>query len=216
LQKVSQDVSTSLIAKGDFQAAHKSLPREFREVYAMPKIRDQVKAIGPNNVKAMIEYELAILASRMVTGGNLTDDLVDFVSAQLMEMFPTESIADIKLCFERGSMGKYGDIQRMDGVTIGGWMAMYLDEKYDQAERELAKQKSHDDDARGAKKPIEGLEQVYKQMADESNKNYETRTLKSEELSKIFKRSAPVDISAQIKKRDEDFIKQQEQQSKQP
>lgn len=154
------------MAQGKVLEASKLLPRTFREVYAQPKIREQITAIGEAPVKAMIEFQLARLASLMVTGGNLNDDMTDFISSQLIELHPTESIADLKLCFERGAMGRYGSIQRMDGITIGEWVEKYLDEKYAELETLIEKRKTND----VAKEPVDGLEDFYARMRDESAK----------------------------------------------
>lgn len=113
------------------------LPTKIELVFEQPKIREMCKAIGEANVKLMIQFELVKLAELMSVGGNLNDAQVEFVSEQLMELYPNESIADFKICFRRGAMGTYGQIQRMDGLTIGEWMKLYLNEKYEVLERQL-------------------------------------------------------------------------------
>jgi hypothetical protein len=180
------------MAQGKLPEATKLLPRTFREVYNHPKISEQVTAIGEVAVKAMIEFQLARLASLMTTGGNLNDTLTDFISSQLMEMYPYESIADIRLCLERGAMGRYGEIQRMDGVTIGTWMGMYLDEKYNELESKITERKAND----VTKQPIEGLEEAYMKMKDQSKADYDKRQFEKDELSRMFKKSLPVDMEA--------------------
>lgn len=89
----------------------------------------------------MIEFELIKLSTRVSVGGNLTKAQVPFIAERLIQDYLGESLADFKLCFERGAMGYYGEMQRLDGVTIGGWFKKYLDEKYEVAERELVKAK---------------------------------------------------------------------------
>jgi hypothetical protein len=56
-------------------------------------------------------------------------------------MFPHESLADFKLAFERGCMGQYGDIFRMDGIVMRKWMERYLEEKYQYVEDAMMKEK---------------------------------------------------------------------------
>lgn len=102
----------------------------------------------------------------MTTGGNLNDDTIDFISNQLIELYPTESIADIRLCFERGAMGRYGQIQRMDGLVIGEWMSQYLEEKYTELETLIQKRKTNDI----GKEPVSELEDIYKSMLSENTK----------------------------------------------
>lgn len=102
-----------------------------------------VKAIGIYAVKAQIEFELVNLASLMSVGGNLNDAQIQFIADQLINLYPTESIADFKICFGRGAFGHYGAIQRMDGITIREWMAKYAEEKYLVMEDMLMKEKEN-------------------------------------------------------------------------
>lgn len=170
------------MAQGKLPEANKLLPRAFREVYGYPKIREQIKAIGTAPVKAMIEFQLARLASLMTTGGNLNDDMTDFISAQLIELYPTESIADIRLCFERGAIGRYGQIQRMDGLVVGDWMTQYLEEKYTDLETLIEKRKATDI----TKEPVEDLKPVYAKMADDTTKKYMVKQFEKEEMARKY------------------------------
>jgi len=110
-------------------------------VFDQPKVFEVIKTVGEESVLRQIEFELVCLADLMSVGGNLKEAQILFIARQLIEMYPNESIADFKLCFQRGAMGLYGDIQRMDGITIGKWMAAYLDEKYQVLETKLMKEK---------------------------------------------------------------------------
>jgi len=80
------------------------------------------------------------MRSLITVSGNLNDGQVQFIATQLVEMFPGESLADFKICFERGCIGQYGEIFRMDGIVLRKWMEQYLDEKYQLIEQELYKQ----------------------------------------------------------------------------
>lgn len=117
------------------------LPAKIELVFEQPKISEMSKAIGEQNVKLMIQFELIKLAELMSVGGNLNNAQVQFISEQLIELYPTESIADFKICFRRGAMGAYGQIQRMDGLTIGEWMKQYLNEKYIVLETQLREER---------------------------------------------------------------------------
>jgi hypothetical protein len=125
----------------------------------------------------MIQFELIKLAELMSVGGNLNTAQVNFISEQLIEMYPTESIADFKICFQRGAMGKYGDIQRMDGLTIGEWMKQYLKEKYEILEDQLMKEK----------------EEYYKPVVPENlDRDWLTEWQKAIDESQGFKPMAPL------------------------
>lgn len=102
-----------------------------------------VRAIGVEPVKRQIEFELVNLASLMSVGGNLNDSQVTFIAEQLIELYPSESIADFKICFTRGAIGAYGQIQRMDGITLREWMEKYLEEKYKVMEDILMREKEN-------------------------------------------------------------------------
>lgn len=102
-----------------------------------------VKAIGVEPVKRQIEFELVKLADLMSVGGNLNDAQVTFIAEQFIELYPSESIADFKICFNRGAIGAYGQIQRMDGITLRAWMEKYLEEKYIVMEDILMREKEN-------------------------------------------------------------------------
>jgi hypothetical protein len=89
-----------------------------------------------------VKIELIKLSERVSVSNNLTDTQTEFIATQLVEMFPNESLADFKLCFERGCIGQYGEIFRMDGIVLRKWMEKYLDEKYVVIEEELRKERS--------------------------------------------------------------------------
>lgn len=127
--------------EGNFKQAHDLLPTTFREVFEQPKVFEQIIAIGEKSVLRQVEFELIQLSLLVSVGGNLTDAQVPFVARNLVAMYPKESIADFRMCFERGAMGRYGPMQRLDGATIGEWMGKYLDEKYSAYEAVIDKTK---------------------------------------------------------------------------
>lgn len=116
-------------------------PAKIEHVFDQPKVCEVILAIGKAPVLNQIEFELECLADLMSVGGNLNTAQVPFIASQLVEIYPTESIADFKICFRNGAMGSYGQIQRLDGITIRGWMEQYLDEKYQVMEDNLMKEK---------------------------------------------------------------------------
>lgn len=188
--RVQQEPITAAMARGDFAGAMKLLPSTFREVYALPKVCEQVKAIGLAPVKAMIQVQLGILASLMTTGGNLNDAMANFIAGSLIDMFPTESVADFQLCFQRGAMGRYGQIQRMDGITIGEWMGKYLEEKYSELESHIDKRKAND----VGKQPVDDLKPIYDKMKAENTKFLAVNEFNKQEYQKKYSAMNPEEI----------------------
>lgn len=119
------------------------MPSKIENTLDLPKVREMVLASGEKAVLGFIEFELIKLAERINVSGNLTDGQVEFIARQLLGMYPNETIADFKICFERGSSGAYGKIWKLDGVEIGNWMKLYLDEKYKVVEAEMMKEKDN-------------------------------------------------------------------------
>ena len=106
-----------------------------------PPCSMMIKSMGGQAVAAYIEFEL-IRISRLFSGsGNLNPEMIEFIPNQLLNLYPNESLADFKLCLERGVSGLYGPLQRLDSATIIGWMGEYLEEKYKAKEDALMKAK---------------------------------------------------------------------------
>lgn len=99
--------------------------------------------ISTEKVPAFIEFELIELASMMNVDQrlNLQAHQLPVIAQQLYEAFKSESIEDISICFKRGAMGNYGEIFRLDGAVITGWMKRYLEEKYQVVESTLMQEK---------------------------------------------------------------------------
>lgn len=129
------------VQANNFKKASAMLPAKIQQVFDQVKVMEMVQTIGKAPVLNQIEFELECLADLMSVGGNLNVSQVPFIAEQLVEMYPTESIADFKICFRAGAMGKYGEIKRLDGATIGLWMQDYLEEKYQLMEDILMKEK---------------------------------------------------------------------------
>lgn len=141
LQKILESEFSIAVLNNDFKKASDLLPKRIEQVFDQPKVNELTKALGSETVQLMIEFELINLAALMSVGGNLNNAQVPFIAEQLIGLYPNECIADFKLCFKRGAIGLYGDIQRLDGITIGGWMKAYLEEKYEVLESQLMKER---------------------------------------------------------------------------
>jgi len=123
--------------------ASELLPRKISLATKEPPICDVIKITGNAAVVRFIEFELVKMSALVSVGNNLNDMQVQFIATQLVEMFPNESLVDFKLCFERGCIGQYGEIFRMDGIVLRKWMEQYLGEKYEVIEDELRNAKDN-------------------------------------------------------------------------
>lgn len=125
-----------------------SLPSTIQQAIGHPPICDLEKVVGKNQIVRYVEFELVKMTALISVGSNLNDAQVQFIATQLVEFFFNESIADFKVCFQRGCMGQYGEIYRMDGIVLRQWMEKYLEEKYTVVELNWKKQKEDE------KKPV--------------------------------------------------------------
>lgn len=134
------------LAAKRFDKVSSNLPTKINGTFDLPKLHELIIATGEKNVKGFIEFELVKLAERINVGGNLTDSQVEFIASQLVGMYPTETLADFKLCFEGIAMGRYikqDKIFKLDGSEIGYAVGQYLEEKYRLAEDLLMKEKDN-------------------------------------------------------------------------
>lgn len=142
MQKLLQSEWLKTLASGNLKRTSELLPSKMTLVTKEPPICDVEKITGRGAVVRFVEFELVKMASLVSVGNNLNDSQVQFIATQLVELFQNESLADFKLCFERGCIGQYGEIFRMDGIVLRKWMEQYLEEKYQVIEEQLKKEKS--------------------------------------------------------------------------
>jgi hypothetical protein len=144
--KLSQDATVQALAVKQFDQVSSRLPSKIKGTFDLPKLHEMILATGEKNVHGFIEFELIKLAERINVSGNLTDGQVEFIASQLVGMYPTETLADFKICFEGIAMGKYikqDKIFKLDGSEIGYAIGQYMEEKYRLAEDELMKEKDN-------------------------------------------------------------------------
>lgn len=139
MQKLSQSAVCETLMADNYEGTSNLLPTTVKNAIGQPPICDMEKVIGRGKLVAFIEFELVRLSTLISVGGNLNNAQVQFIATQLIELFPGESLADFKICFQRGAIGQYGEIFRMDGIVIRKWMEQYLEEKYTIVEEELKK-----------------------------------------------------------------------------
>lgn len=124
-----------------FDKVSESLPSTIKGAIEQPPISEVMKVTGRGQVVRFIEFELIKMTTLVSVGNNLNNSQVEFIATQLVELFPNESMADFKICFQRGCIGQYGEIFRMDGIVLRKWMEKYLDEKYETLVDDLNKYK---------------------------------------------------------------------------
>jgi hypothetical protein len=117
------------------------MPDRIEKALDFPIVNEVIRAVGEQEVVKYIHYELIKLANLVSVGGNLNDMQAAFIAQELVKIYPNETLADFKLCFNRGAIGQYGQIFRMDGIIIREWMEKYLEEKYVVVERKLMSEK---------------------------------------------------------------------------
>lgn len=113
------------------------MPARIEDALNFPVVKEVVKVAGEVAVQKYLEFELIKLAHLVSVGGNLNNAQVVFIAQELIKIFPNETLADFKLCFQRGAIGQYGEIFRMDGIVLREWMNKYLEEKYQVIENKL-------------------------------------------------------------------------------
>jgi hypothetical protein len=141
LQQVSQHDTVQILLTGKIDELSKKLPSKIEGTFELPKVREMVVVAGESLVLQFVETELVKLAALVNVSGNLTDFQVETIAKYLIDTYPNETIADFKICFTSGAMGKYGQIFRLDGIVISDWMKQHLDEKYKILEDQLMKER---------------------------------------------------------------------------
>lgn len=119
------------------------MPARIEDALNFPVVREVIGVAGEMEVRRYIEFELIKLANLLSVGGNLNNAQVVFIAQELINFFPNETLADFKLCFQRGAIGQYGQIFRMDGIVLREWMTQYLEEKYRIVENKLMSEKDN-------------------------------------------------------------------------
>lgn len=135
----------SQLVRGEFKAYSEALPDTIQGALGFPTISTLVRQTSKEVVQLALEYELVKVSALVSVGGNLTKAQIPFIASQFMINFPNETVADFKLILTRGATGLYGEIQRLDGVTVGVWTEAYLEDKYKAIEDKLMREKDNND-----------------------------------------------------------------------
>lgn len=101
------------------------------------------KETSSQTVTAFLRIIIAQTVGYFNVGGNMSEDQIKQTALDIMEDYYYLTIEDFKLCFSRGRRLQYGEIYRMDGSIIFGWLAKYTEERLNTAEEIY--QKKHQD-----------------------------------------------------------------------
>lgn len=126
------------------QEVARLLPDKVEEAIKGTPISMLAKAVDIRNIEAFLAIELTKLKSMVNVDDrlNLQPHQIPMISEELVNTFKNENLADFKICFRNGWMGKYDEkLLRLDAAVIMQWMYKYLDEKYAAVEKALKAEK---------------------------------------------------------------------------
>jgi hypothetical protein len=197
---------SELLAVQRFDQISAACPAKIEGTFDLPKVSELVLANGRENVELYIRFELIILADLINVGGNLTTPQVSFIASELVNLFPNETLADFKLCFQRAARGDYNtekDIFRLDGIVVRRWMEQYLEEKYRVMEDKLMKEK---DEIYQQPIPVQDRDELAKKYLDIMEKQLrpdgmKTTLSKNHEYMQALKGISQQEINAEGQER---------------
>lgn len=158
LRHLSQKPIVTFLQEGRMDKVANLLPSTIEQAIKGTPVAMLMKVVDRKNIEAFLAIELTKLASMINVDErlNLQGHQIPFICAQLVDTYKNESLADFKICFDRGVMGRYDDkLLRLDGAVINQWMAKYLEEKYQVIEAVLMSEKENPYQATVSKKPEE-------------------------------------------------------------
>jgi hypothetical protein len=142
------EIKIDAIKCADFKTARALMPTTIQkaviEGVPMSVVVKAAEGIMPaENIIGYIEHELIILSAMVNIDQrlNIQPHQLQVIAQELYNEFKAESMEDISVCFRRGATGKYGEIYRLDGAVISGWMRAYMEEKYQVIEANLMAEK---------------------------------------------------------------------------
>lgn len=120
------------------------LPNSIEQATKGTPVAMLLQVVDRQNIEAFLAIELTKLASLINVDErlNLQKGQIPIIASQLIDLHKGETLADFKICFQRGATGRYDDkLLRLDLAIICNWMRKYLEEKYEVVENQLMREK---------------------------------------------------------------------------
>jgi hypothetical protein len=135
-----------LVAKGQFEQGKAllsvfSTKKEFLDAHTHTSVTDVFrnetatlatlkKYRGEEPMKAVLKYLIQNLCAMLNIGRGLEDTQIDMTCDMIFSEFYWLTVADFKVCFRNGVLGKYGQLyDRIDTMILLDWLNVYTEER---------------------------------------------------------------------------------------
>jgi hypothetical protein len=119
-----------------------------------------IRTEGEENILKTVIALIIYNSEYFLVRNKMSDGQAIQIASLFIEHYGTESLEDLMLCLKYAKINRYGtSYNRLDGQIIFQWFQQYLDEKYQEVEKQRLEQK-----AEIMEKEIEVLSHVSGQM----------------------------------------------------